>query len=134
VRTLKTEPNGELSRDARGHLILASGADAERVHAEIALRIRLGECPADTALGVDGSILNAADSPVPVTLEIERAVLKAKGIERVLACETEVVESAERAEALGVLPEWEQNPRRITHTEVLLKGAHGGEVKIGVGI
>lgn len=134
MRTLKTEPNGELSRDARGHLILVSGAEAERVHAEIALRVRLGECPFDTALGVDGSILNAADSPVPVTLEIERAVLKAKGIRRVVACETEVVESAERAVVLGVLPAWEANPRRITHTRILLLGDHGGEVKIGVGL
>ena len=132
MRTLKTTPDGDLARDERGHLIVCSGAEAERVHAEIALRVRLGECPFDLSLGLDASIVGASDSPVPVTLEVERAVLRATGIARVLGCETEVVETAQRAEELGVLAQWKENPRRLTHTEVLLLGDHGGELRVGL--
>jgi hypothetical protein len=67
-----------------------------------------------------------------VSLEVERAVLRAPGIERVLACETEVIETAARAEELGVLAKWRDNPRRLTWTNLLLKGAHGGEVSLGL--
>ena len=130
MRTLKTTADGDLERDARGHLIVTTGADAERVHAEIALRVRLGECPFDLGLGLDASIVGASDGPV--NLEIERAVLKATGIARVIDCQTEVVETAQRAAALGVSAAWAENPRRITHTELLLLGRHGGVLKIGL--
>ena len=132
MRTLKTLPNGDLERDIRGHLVVCTGAEAERVHAEIALRVRLGECPFDLALGLDASIVGASDGPVPVNLEVERAVLKATGIAAVIDCQTEVVETAQRAEELGVLAAFTENPRRITHTEVILQGEHGGALKIGL--
>ena len=132
MRTLKTDASGDLERDARGHLIVCTGAEAERVHAENALRIRLGECPFDLALGLDASIVGASDGPVPVALEIERAVMKATGIARVIDCQTEVVETAQRAAVLGVSAQYAENPRRITHTELLLQGEHGGVLKIGL--
>lgn len=135
MRTLKTEPNGELSRDARGRLIVVQGAEAERVKAEGALRIGLGECKYDRSLGLDREIVGASDAPIPVSLEVERAVMRAghgAAIARVIACETELVETAERAEELGVLDRWRENPQRITWTDVLLQGAHGGAIQIGL--
>lgn len=132
MRTLKTTASGDLERDARGHLVVCTGAEAERVHAEIALRVRLGECPFDLALGLDASIMGDAGGPVPVNLEVERAVLKATGITAVIDCQTEVVETAQRAAELGVSEAYAENPRRITHTEVLLQGEHGGVLKIGL--
>lgn len=132
MRTLKTTASGDLERDMRGHLVVCTGAEAERVHAENALRIRLGECPFDLALGLDASIVGVSDGPVPVNLEIERAVMKATGIRAVVDCQTEVVETAQRAAELGVSEAWAENPRRITHTELLLLGQHGGQLKIGL--
>lgn len=134
MRTLKRNAAGDLERDAAGHLIAVSGAEAEAQHARLALEIRLGECAYDASLGIDPKIVGSSVSPVPVNLEIERAVLRATGIARVISCETEVVETRERAQELGALEQWADNPGRLTYTELLLLGEHGGELKIGIGL
>lgn len=134
MRCFKTTASGDFARDERGHLIMVSGAEAERVKAEGVLRIGLGECAFDTSLGLDRSIVGSSSAPIPVSLEVERAVLRAPGIVRVIACETEVVETPERAEALGVLDKWRENPQRLTWTDLLLQGEHGGELALGLGL
>lgn len=132
MRTLKRDASGDLERDAAGHLIAVSGAEAEAQHARLALEIRMGECAYDGSLGVDPKIVGASTSPVPVGVELERAVLRATGIVRVISSETEAIDNAQRAQQLGALEQWAENPGRITYTELVLLGAHGGEVRIGI--